>query len=587
MIRWFRYFMRYAIVVCAALSLLIVAGCPSTPMPTQLEPTDPDPLRTKPAACGAVPDGALGSDWSVESTKGQLGQVVASASQTVTVTVPGSLKLRKGRVDLSEIGGPDTVPLAPAMDSYQAVVALTATDARGARFVYVYEADAGVPERCWRLSVGVVDPPAPLEARATANLEHLIQGESTFLRAAATGGVPPYTFEWSAAGWDGADGDAPVRVTPNVTTAYRLDVIDAQGQTAFATLSIIVEPPPRDPPQIRELTIDADYVDCESVVLTVGCRVGHTTPLDSVTVDLAPFAGDPSQALTRGADNHWEWSGELFVGTEQRTPTIRLTATDASGAFGVSSRQIVLDPNQPIALSESALNTESTRITVTLRTEASGATSRVRMRLNGSVVRSNYALTTTAAALRQSLRSGSNRLEIEPLGAGETAIIEIVDDLDGQSLLERSIPLLPCQPAFVDIVSTPTEPEPDPGPDPCANCGTGDVQITLTWDTFADIDLYVVDPFGETIWYGNRSSGSGGQLDVDDINGFGPENIFWPDGRAPSGTYRVWVDYYAFSSFTGPTNFTVRIKNGANVDTFGGQLIGPDDRRDITTFSFP
>ena len=56
--------------------------------------------------------------------------------------------------------------------------------------------------------------------------------------------------------------------------------------------------------------------------------------------------------------------------------------------------------------------------------------------------------------------------------------------------------------------------------------GGGDVQITLTWDNTADLDLHVIDPQGERIAYFSPTSTSGGMLDVDDVDGFGPENIF-------------------------------------------------------------
>ena len=73
---------------------------------------------------------------------------------------------------------------------------------------------------------------------------------------------------------------------------------------------------------------------------------------------------------------------------------------------------------------------------------------------------------------------------------------------------------------------------------------TGDVQVTLTWDNEADLDLWVTDPAGERIGFSNPTSSSGGRLDVDDTDGFGPENIFWPTNQAPPGTYRVEVHYY-------------------------------------------
>ena len=76
---------------------------------------------------------------------------------------------------------------------------------------------------------------------------------------------------------------------------------------------------------------------------------------------------------------------------------------------------------------------------------------------------------------------------------------------------------------------------------------TGDVQVTLRWNTNDDLDLIVVDPAGDIVDFGSPTSPSGGQLDVD-ANGFcqtqnfAPvENIFWPTGGAPDGAYLAYV----------------------------------------------
>ncbi|MGD1853826.1 MAG: hypothetical protein ACFB2W_06190 [Leptolyngbyaceae cyanobacterium] len=76
---------------------------------------------------------------------------------------------------------------------------------------------------------------------------------------------------------------------------------------------------------------------------------------------------------------------------------------------------------------------------------------------------------------------------------------------------------------------------------------TGDIQVTLRWNTDDDLDLIVVDPAGSIIDFGSPTSPSGGQLDVD-ANGFCQtqsftpvENIFWPTGGAPDGEYLAYV----------------------------------------------
>ena len=71
--------------------------------------------------------------------------------------------------------------------------------------------------------------------------------------------------------------------------------------------------------------------------------------------------------------------------------------------------------------------------------------------------------------------------------------------------------------------------------------GSGALQISLSWNTPTDQDLYVTDPQGSTIWYGETNASSGGLLDRDETDGFGPENIFWLES-APDGTYSVTVN---------------------------------------------
>ncbi len=86
---------------------------------------------------------------------------------------------------------------------------------------------------------------------------------------------------------------------------------------------------------------------------------------------------------------------------------------------------------------------------------------------------------------------------------------------------------------------------------------TGDLVITLSWDTESDVDLHVVDASGVEIFHGAMSDqpppfapqpdgGSYGQLDWDSnancvIDGRRQESVVWPNAP-PSGTYVVRVD---------------------------------------------
>jgi hypothetical protein len=85
--------------------------------------------------------------------------------------------------------------------------------------------------------------------------------------------------------------------------------------------------------------------------------------------------------------------------------------------------------------------------------------------------------------------------------------------------------------------------------------GFGDIRVTLQWTSdpaeTVDMDLRVTDPNGETIYWADRTSASGGVLDRDDDvcgatnDGQSIENVFWADGTAPAGTYTVNVDEWS------------------------------------------
>lgn len=112
--------------------------------------------------------------------------------------------------------------------------------------------------------------------------------------------------------------------------------------------------------------------------------------------------------------------------------------------------------------------------------------------------------------------------------------------------------------------------------------GTGDVQVTLSWNTDADVDLHVVDPSGEEIYYGHRRSASGGELDLDSnagcaIDGVRNENITWPVGRAPRGRYTVRVDYWS-NCGASRTEYTVRVNSSGQVQIFDGTFTGSGDQ---------
>ncbi|HEY9200500.1 MAG TPA: hypothetical protein VIQ81_02795 [Gammaproteobacteria bacterium] len=114
--------------------------------------------------------------------------------------------------------------------------------------------------------------------------------------------------------------------------------------------------------------------------------------------------------------------------------------------------------------------------------------------------------------------------------------------------------------------------------------GSGNFQITLTWDTATDVDLYLVEPDGHEIYYGSENSIMGdGYLDVDDLDGFGPENIYF-DTNIPSGNYTVKVNMYDDYGIT-PTNYVVTVKRNGQSQSYDGALVIDDETHTITSFS--
>lgn len=122
--------------------------------------------------------------------------------------------------------------------------------------------------------------------------------------------------------------------------------------------------------------------------------------------------------------------------------------------------------------------------------------------------------------------------------------------------------------------------------------GTGDVKISLSFDQSTDVDLHVFDPSGAEIFYGARTSPSGGTLDLDSnascsIDGVNNENVFWETGTAPAGEYIVNVEYYDNCNVTTPVNYVVTVINGTAVNTYSGTL-SPDQLKtpiEVTRFT--
>lgn len=117
----------------------------------------------------------------------------------------------------------------------------------------------------------------------------------------------------------------------------------------------------------------------------------------------------------------------------------------------------------------------------------------------------------------------------------------------------------------------------------------GVLQIGLSWNSAnTDIDLWVTDPFGERIYFENPTSASGGFLDRDDTDGFGPENIYFQE-NIPSGTYRVAVHYYGCDTepSCASTNYTIKLSDGLGwSDVYTGTLNSVDQVNNVVNLDW-
>lgn len=109
--------------------------------------------------------------------------------------------------------------------------------------------------------------------------------------------------------------------------------------------------------------------------------------------------------------------------------------------------------------------------------------------------------------------------------------------------------------------------------------GEGQLQFTMQWSAFTDMDLHVLTPNGTHIYFANPT-GDSGSLDVDNTAG-GPdsvENIFFT--APPTGDYQYWVD-------RGVGDFTLSVsKRGVLEATESGTLVSGEESTHFTV-SYP
>lgn len=116
------------------------------------------------------------------------------------------------------------------------------------------------------------------------------------------------------------------------------------------------------------------------------------------------------------------------------------------------------------------------------------------------------------------------------------------------------------------------------------------LRVVMTWDADnTDIDLWVTDPVGERVYYGQPRSQSGGHVSRDFTQGYGPE--VYTIRRPLPGTYRVQAHYFGDrrQSLTGPV--TVQLEFQSNFGTDSSERVAvtrrlEDGKQEIDVGSF-
>jgi hypothetical protein len=124
----------------------------------------------------------------------------------------------------------------------------------------------------------------------------------------------------------------------------------------------------------------------------------------------------------------------------------------------------------------------------------------------------------------------------------------------------------------------------------------GEIEISLSWEDYNDLDLIVREPNGNEIYFKDKTSHvSGGKLDVDrnadcseQKTNTPIEHIVWDRVDIPSGNYTIIVNFYDRCSGGGQsTPFTVEVKIGGSLQTFTGVASAVKDDYEMHTMSAP
>jgi hypothetical protein len=128
------------------------------------------------------------------------------------------------------------------------------------------------------------------------------------------------------------------------------------------------------------------------------------------------------------------------------------------------------------------------------------------------------------------------------------------------------------------------------------NGRTGEITISLIWETSDDLDIAVEDPNGDWIWYSKKENQNiFGQLDIDanasTIMEFPIENIYI--NKPIPGRYKVHINWFTNRTKQFEVSYYMQVKNGENMIDFNRFIYETDqngikrDWQTIYEFDYP
>jgi uncharacterized protein YfaP (DUF2135 family) len=101
----------------------------------------------------------------------------------------------------------------------------------------------------------------------------------------------------------------------------------------------------------------------------------------------------------------------------------------------------------------------------------------------------------------------------------------------------------------------------------------------------------LIEPSGEKIYFEHPESNSGGKLDIDRnrqaLTSLPIENIYWPIGSAPRGSYVVQVLFYKRNQNSiSSVPVSIQVKVAGTTNLYTGQVSSEQEVLQLTQFSF-